>query len=94
MAWLHDLDALRDPHFVERGLFKPNGNEEIGTHLYPGKLWRWDGPDLRWDELPVMGGDNEAVFRGLVGLSAEDYGRLEADGNLSLDYHGPDGAPL
>jgi crotonobetainyl-CoA:carnitine CoA-transferase CaiB-like acyl-CoA transferase len=91
---LHELEALADPHLNERGAFRVNGNEETGDYLHPTHPWRWDGPPLRWDPLPVLGGDNEAVFRGLLGLSADDYAALEADGHLSLDYLAPDGTPL
>lgn len=91
---LHELEAFEDPHLNARGLFRPNGNAETGEHLHPTHPWRWDGPELRWDRLPVLGGDNEAVFRELLGLDEEEYAALEADGHLSLDYRGPDGASL
>ncbi|MDH3680735.1 MAG: CoA transferase [Acidimicrobiia bacterium] len=91
---LHELEALADPHLDERGLFRPNGNEETGDHPHPTHPFRWDGPELRWDRLPVLGGDNEAVFCDLLGLSAEEYDELAADGHLSRDYLGPDGTPL
>ncbi|MEM9615711.1 MAG: CoA transferase [Actinomycetota bacterium] len=91
---LRELDAFADPHFVARGLFRPNGSPETGEYHHPAHLWRWDGPKLAWGPLPVMGGDNEAVWRDLVGLTAEEYDKLDADGHLSLDYRGPDGASL
>ncbi|MEM8922936.1 MAG: CoA transferase [Actinomycetota bacterium] len=91
---LHEREAFADPHFRARGLFRPNGSVETGEYLHPAHLWRWDGPELAWGPLPVMGGDNEAVFRNVVGLDAEEYAALEADGHLSRDYLGPDGAPL
>ncbi|MFT7599490.1 MAG: crotonobetainyl-CoA:carnitine CoA-transferase CaiB-like acyl-CoA transferase [Acidimicrobiales bacterium] len=91
---LHELESFKDPHLVARQLFKPNGNDETGTHLHPGPLWRWDGPDFQWNPLPVLGGDNEAVFKDLIGMSNDQYAALDADGNLSLDYLGPDGATL
>lgn len=91
---LHDLDALADPHLRARGMFAPNTCEDTGTHEYPTHAWHWDGPALRFDRLPVMGGDNEAVFKDLLGFSDDEYARLEADGNLSTWYLGPDGQPL
>ena len=91
---LHELETFDDPHLQARGMFRPNGNADTGTHLHPGHLWRWDGPDLRWGPLPVLGGDNEDVLRHLVGLTAEEYAALDAEGHLSLDYLGPDGQPL
>ena len=91
---LHEREALQDPHLNARGLFRLNGNDETGDHLHPTHPWRWDGPDLRWDRLPVLGGDNEAVFQDLLGLSAEEYEALEADGHISFDYLAPDGSSL
>ncbi len=91
---LHELESLTDEHLRHRGLFRPNGSIETGTHDYPTHPWRWDGPPLRWDALPVLGGDNEEVWTGVAGLSADEYAALEADGNISRDYFGPDGTPL
>ena len=91
---LHELEAFADPHLNDRGMFRINGNDETGNHLHPTHLWRWDGPELRWDRLPVLGGDNEAVFQGLLGLDAAQYATLEADGHISRDYLGPDGTSL
>lgn len=91
---LHELEAFDDPHLKARGMFRMNGNAETGDHLHPTHPWRWDGPDLRWNRLPVLGGDNEAVFRDLLGMTPEEYAALDADGHLSLDYRGPDGTPL
>ncbi|MEL6981139.1 MAG: CoA transferase, partial [Actinomycetota bacterium] len=91
---LHELEAMTDEHLQARNMFAETGNEELGTHHYPTHLWHWDGPDLAWGELPVLGGDNESVLKDLVGLSDDEYAALEADGHLSRDYLGPDGAPL
>jgi crotonobetainyl-CoA:carnitine CoA-transferase CaiB-like acyl-CoA transferase len=91
---LHELDTLSDPHLRERGMFRLNGNDEIGRHEYPTHAWRWDGPDLAWKDLPVLGGDNEAVWKGVVGLTDDDYAALVADGHISRDYLAPDGSSL
>ena len=60
---LDDVDCFEDPHLRERGFFRPNGSAEVGTHDYPGHLWQWDGPPLRWEEPCVMGAANEHVWR-------------------------------
>ena len=91
---LHDLDALADPHLRSRGMFRINHCPDTGSHEYPAHGWHWDGPPLRFDPLPVLGGDNEAVFKGLLGYSDADYERLEADGHLSTWYLGADGQRL
>jgi len=91
---LHEGEAYVDPHFQARGMFRSNGSDDTGQHLYPNHLWHWDGPAMKWGPLPIMGGDNEAVFRDLLGFSDEDYQALDADGHLSTAYLGPDGTPL
>ncbi|MCP3856557.1 MAG: CoA transferase [Actinomycetia bacterium] len=91
---LHDLDALADPHLRERAMFAPNTCEDTGTHDYPTHAWHWDGPDMRFEHLPTLGSDNEAVFKDLLAYSADEYAALEADGHITTDYLDPDGNPL
>lgn len=91
---LHELEAMADPHLQARRMFHDNGNEEIGTHRYPGHLWHWDGPDLAWGPIPVLGGDNEAVFKGLLGLTDGEYRDLADGGHISRDYVDLEGNPL
>ncbi len=91
---LHEREALADPHLQARGMFAVNGNADTGDHVSPTHPFRWDGPDLRFGRLPVLGGDNEAVFKDLVGMSDTEYATLDADGHLTGSYHAPDGTPL
>jgi crotonobetainyl-CoA:carnitine CoA-transferase CaiB-like acyl-CoA transferase len=91
---LHELEALADPHLQARHMFAETGSDDLGDHLYPTHLWQWDGPELAWGRLPVLGGDNEAVLKGVAGLSDDDYADLEANGHLAGDYLDPDGNPL
>ncbi|MEM9654063.1 MAG: CoA transferase [Actinomycetota bacterium] len=88
---LHELDAMRDEHLAARSMFRPNGNTETGSHLHAAHVWQWDGPALRWDPLPVLGGDNEAVLKGIAGLTDAEYDDLKEAGHISLDYLDADG---
>ncbi|MEM7272331.1 MAG: CoA transferase [Actinomycetota bacterium] len=90
---LDELSALADPHLAARGMFRPNGSDETGSHPYPAHLWRWDGPDMAWGPLPVLGGDNEAVLKGIAGLTDEEYTDLDEGGHLQVDYVDPEGKP-
>ncbi len=87
-------DCYGDAQLAARDFFRDNGNVELGTHRYAGHCWRWDGPELVWGPPPLMGGDNEAVFKGVLGLSDDEYAALVADGHLSLDYLAADGSAL
>ncbi len=91
---LTESDALADPHLEARGMFRRNGNDEIGHHRYATHLWRWDGPDLAWGPLPVMGGDNEMVFKDWLGLSDDEYQDMSDGGHFSPDYLDPEGNSL
>jgi len=91
---LHDTEAFDDPHLRARGMFAPNSCPDTGTHEYPTHAWHWDGPALRFGPLPIMGGDNEAVLKGLLGLDEAAYAALDAEGHLSTSYLAPDGTPL
>lgn len=91
---LHELEAFADEHLRSRGVFAENGNDDTGRHLHATHVFRWDGPSLRFDELPVLGGHNEAVFKDLLGLSDDEYSALAADGHLSDSYLTPDGTPM
>tara|TARA_B100001769_G_C22106900_1_gene598094 strand:+ start:124 stop:1260 length:1137 start_codon:yes stop_codon:yes gene_type:complete len=88
---LHEDETFDEPHFRERGLFALNGNTDAGMHEYPTHIWRWTGPDMRFEALPVLGGDNEAVFKDLLGMSDADYQLMVEDGHIQLDYLQPDG---
>jgi len=91
---LTESECYADPHFRARGMFRTNGSPELGEHEYPAHLFRWDGPPLGWGPIPVMGEHNQEVFRGLVGMSEEEYAALAGDGHFSADYLGPDGTSL
>ena len=90
---LHEDETFTDAHFQQRGLFATNGNADSGTHLYPTHIWRWSGPEMRFEELPVLGGHNEAIFKGLLGMTDEEYTLLVEGGHIQLDYLQPDGTP-
>jgi crotonobetainyl-CoA:carnitine CoA-transferase CaiB-like acyl-CoA transferase len=91
---LTESEAYADPHLRARGMFRENGNEEVGTHEYPTQPFRWDGPPLPWAPIAPLGRDNESVYREVLGLDDAGIEALRADGHLSNDYLGPDGQPL
>jgi len=92
-AVLDEADLAEDAHVAERGFLRTNSSAEVPETPFPGHLWRWDGPPLRWGELNVMGRDNDEVYRGILGLTDAEVAALDAEGHLSGDYHDPDGTP-
>ena len=88
---LHPAAAGQQPGVSLRG-----GGLPLGDHRphHPAHLWHWDGPDMRWGPIGVMGRDNEYVYRELLGLDEARYRVLEDDGHISLTYLDADGNPV
>ena len=84
---LDDRSAYNDPHLKERGFFQPLTHAECGTHLYPGLAWRLSKTPNRLRLPPCMFGEhNEYVYRKVIGVSDEEYARLEAGGHIGMDF--------
>ncbi|MBE3556109.1 MAG: CoA transferase [Firmicutes bacterium] len=72
-----EADAYADPHFAERGFFKPMTHPETGTHLYPSHLSQWSGLSMRWESpAPLLGEHNTYVYKQLLGYSDQGYDQL------------------
>lgn len=91
---MDEADVFADPQLGERGFFRSNRSSDVPDTLFPGHLWRWDGPPLAWGELNVMGRDNDEVYRGILGLGDAEMAALAEGGHLADGYRGPDGRPL
>lgn len=92
-AVLTETECYEDPHLRARGLFRLNGNDDIGTYEFPGHLWRWTGPDMAWGRIPPLGADNEEIYLGLLEMTSDEYDELDRNGHISADFRGPDGQP-
>lgn len=80
-------DALSDPHLEARGFFKTVTQAETGTHRYPGPLFRFSTTPIEVRTPPVLLGEhNEYVYKELLGVSDEEYARLEAEGHIGMDF--------
>ena len=86
-ALLNQADAFADPHIQSRAFFREAFQEDCGTHLYPGPLYKMSETPLGIHRGPVMfGQDNEYVYRELLGYSAKEYAAFEAAGHVGTDY--------
>ncbi len=78
---VEDLEDMvsRDPHLSTRHFegVSRDGGPVFTTHRQPGRL-DGESPPLRL--APRMGEHNEAVYRGLLGLSEDEVFRLMAEG--------------
>jgi crotonobetainyl-CoA:carnitine CoA-transferase CaiB-like acyl-CoA transferase len=79
----NEADAFSDPQLHERGFFQPLTHPSFGTYFYPAHNFTMSvTPPRIWRHAPMCGQDNEYVYRELLGLCAEEYDRLVADGHI------------
>ena len=84
---LNERDAFDDPHVIARKFFIETTHPEAGTHLMPGHQWKMHGTPLRADApSPLLGQDNEYVYKQLLGYSDADYQRLTEEQHIGVDY--------
>jgi crotonobetainyl-CoA:carnitine CoA-transferase CaiB-like acyl-CoA transferase len=76
--------CMRDPQLQERGYFVPLPQSEIGTwpiEGFPAKFQNMpiDVGGLPGRAAPLMGEDNDYVYRDVLGLTAEEIATLRED---------------
>ena len=81
-------DVLRDPQHSARGFFHKIDYPEAGDPLtYTGAAWKAsERPERQLTAPPILGGDNEYVYRELLGFSEEEYQHFEELGHIGLEY--------
>ncbi|HXN60730.1 MAG TPA: hypothetical protein VN886_09775, partial [Acidimicrobiales bacterium] len=81
-----------DPHLRERDWQRPLRSLDVGTHLHPGLPYR--GVPQAWRRgSPVLGEDNEFVYKQILGVSDEAFECYRRDKILADDYLDPQGEP-
>ena len=88
---LDEEGLFADPHLQARDWFRVNSCEDVPPILFAGHQWRWDGPDMRWEQLNMMGRDNDHVYRTLLGKTDAEMGALRAERHLADGYLDADG---
>jgi crotonobetainyl-CoA:carnitine CoA-transferase CaiB-like acyl-CoA transferase len=83
---LDELEALEDPHLVERGYYEPLDHPEMPTLRYHGPLWRMSKtPNKLRLPPPLLGEHNSYVYKDVMGFSENEYLHLEAEGHIGMD---------
>ena len=83
----NDLDALADEHLAARDWFRELTMEGVGTHRYPGYLWKMLRTPDEVRSPPVrLGEHNESIYLDLLGYSRADYDALVAKGLVGTRY--------
>ena len=80
--------VLDDPHVQARSLYTPQElQDDIGVHSYPGPIYEFPESAGGIRRPPVaFGQDNDYVYRELLGVSDEEYARLEAEGHIATAF--------
>jgi len=80
--------VLDDPHVQARNLYLPQElQDDIGVHNYPRPIYDFPESEGGIRRPPVaFGQDNDYVYRDLLGVSDEEYARLEAEGHIATSF--------
>jgi crotonobetainyl-CoA:carnitine CoA-transferase CaiB-like acyl-CoA transferase len=90
---LNEELLVEDPNVAARQWIRPLTSTDVGPHLHIGNAFR--GLPARWDRgSPILGEDNEYVYRTLLGLTEKEYQHLQEVGIVTEDYLGEDGDPV
>ncbi len=91
---LDDAALFDDPNVVAREWIRPLTTTDVeGSHAHIGHAF--PGLPQAWTRgSPSLGEDNEYVYRELIGLDADEYAQIVADGIATDDYLDADGNPV
>ena len=86
-AVMDTSEIFRDPHLRERGFYRRVEHPEAGTHDYGFQFWKMSRTPVEYRRPPpLLGEHNEYFYRELLGVTGEEYRRLEAEGQIGMDY--------
>ncbi|WP_420436671.1 CaiB/BaiF CoA transferase family protein [Candidatus Poriferisodalis sp.] len=91
---MRESQLRTDPQMGDRCWFRQNGSVEQGWYSFPGRQWRWDGPEMPWRPIGILGDANEYVFRQILGLDNAEWQALCDEGHITRDYLNPDGTSM
>jgi len=85
-AVLDDRDAYNDPHLQAREFFQDLTHPDVGTHSYPGLMWKASKTPNRIRTPPVrLGEHNEYVYKEILGISDEEYEQLVQEKHIGTE---------
>lgn len=84
---MSESDVLESRQHAVRDFFQEFDHPETGHQRYVGQLWsasQTEHPPAR--PAPLLGEDNEYVYKELLNFSDEEYRRFEELGHIGMDY--------
>ncbi len=84
---MSEVDALENRHHAARDFFQEIDHPESGHYRHVGRLWQAsETPQPPARHAPLLGEDNEYVYKQLLGFTDEQYRAFEAAGHIGMDY--------
>jgi benzylsuccinate CoA-transferase BbsF subunit/naphthyl-2-methylsuccinate CoA transferase subunit len=85
---MNERDSTEDRHLHERKFFTSTEHPEAGTHKHvmtPFKSRNHQDVGPR-RAAPLLGEDNEYVYKEVLGYSEEQYKKFEEQGHIGMDF--------
>lgn len=84
---MNEEDAFSDPHLDEVGFWETLEGAETGKNIYTSTLWKTASTDRSHKRAaPLLGEDNEYVYKELLGFDEDKYAEFESAGHIGMDY--------
>jgi crotonobetainyl-CoA:carnitine CoA-transferase CaiB-like acyl-CoA transferase len=76
-------ELFEDPQLTRRGIWAPADHKVVGKHHAEGPPFAFSKTPFKIDKsFPCIGEDNEKVFKDFLGISEEEYRKLDEDGAI------------
>jgi benzylsuccinate CoA-transferase BbsF subunit len=84
---MSESEVLESRQHEARGFFQEVEHPESGRYRHTGRLWNASKTErVPARPAPLLGQDNEYVYKDLLGFSDEEYRRFEEAGHIGMDY--------
>ena len=85
---MRQSELSADPHLDARAYWEEIAHPEAGTHRLPGPMAHFERTPLSpvAGPAPTLGQHNHEILVGLLGLSEDEYRRLEQDELIGTAY--------
>ena len=72
------MELSNDPHLRKRGTFVTFQHPQRGEVMIPGNMIKLSDSQVKVESPPLLGAHNDAIYGGLLGLSAQELAELRS----------------